>query len=103
MAKLFDTEKLVKTALIKNAKARDDDRILFGQVLMDLGFDLNISLKEFLRGNYEQDIPSFKSVERSRRKLQSIHKELQGTQQDNRYNETSEYIAYNQTGKSFHS
>ena len=103
MAKLFNTEKLVKTALIKNVKARDFDTILFGQVLLDLGFDLNISLRDFLKGNYEQEIPSFKSIERCRRKMQEIHPELQGTQKENRYNETSEYIAYNKTGKSFHS
>ena len=103
MAKLFNTEKLVKIALTKNVKARDNDHILYGQVLLDLGFDLNISLKEFLRGNYQQEIPSFKSVERARRKLQELHKELQGTQKENRYNETSEYIAYNNTGKTFHS
>lgn len=103
MAKLFNTEKIVKTALIKNIRARDCDNTLYGQVLLDLGFDLNISLRDFLKGNYEQDIPSFKSVERARRKLQEIHPELQGTQKENRYNETSEYIAYNKTGKSFHS
>lgn len=102
MSKLFNTEKLVKTALIKNVKARDNDNVCYGQVLLDLGFDLNISLRDFLKGNYEQEIPSFKSVERARRKLQEIHPELQGTQRENRYNETSEYIAYNRTGKSFH-
>jgi hypothetical protein len=102
MAKLFNTEKLVKTALTKNVKARDNDQICYGQVLLDLGFDLNISLREFLRGNYEQEIPSFKSVERARRKLQEIHKELQGTKKNSRLEENSEYIAYNNTGKSFH-
>lgn len=102
MAKLFNTEKLVKTALTKNVKARDDDHILYGQVLLDLGFDLNISLREFLRGNYQQEIPSFKSVERARRMIQNLHKELQGTKKESRFEETSEYIAYNNTGKSFH-
>lgn len=102
MGKLFNTEKLVKQALIKNAKARDNDKYLYGQVLMDLKFNLNISLREFLRGNYQQKIPSFKSVERARRKLQELHKELQGTKKDSRFEETSEYIAYNNTGKTFH-
>lgn len=102
MAKLFNTEKLVKHALKINTKARDNDQILYGQVLLDLGFDLNMSLREFLRGNYEQEIPSFKSVERARRKLQELHKELQGIKKNSRLEESSEYIAYNNTGKSFH-
>lgn len=102
MAKLFDTEKLVKSALDRNIKARDDDNILYGQILLDLKFDLDISLRDFLKRNYEQEIPSFKSVERARRKLQEIHPELQGTKKSNRFEETSEYIAYNNTGKSFH-
>lgn len=102
MGKLFDTEKLVKNALIKNVNARDDDNKLYGQVLLDLGFDLNISLRDFLKRNYEMKIPSFKSVERARRKLQELHKELQGTKKDGRLEESSEYIAYNNTGKTFH-
>ena len=102
MAKLFNTEKLVKSALIINERARDDDNILYGQVLMDIGFNLDISLREFLRGNYSQKIPNFKSIERARRKLQELHKELQGTKKASRLEESSEYIAYNNTGKSFH-
>ena len=70
------TEQLVYNALTSNEKARQDDYILYGLILKNCGIDLHISLGSFLINHKKLKAPSFKSVERARRKLEAKHSEL---------------------------
>lgn len=90
------TEQLVYNALTSNENARQDDYILYGVILKNCGIDLHISLGSFLVNHKKLKAPSFKSVERARRKLEAKHPELIDKETKAfREQEEKKYIRYN--------
>lgn len=70
----------VKTAVFKilrqNELARNDDFILYKEVLNEFGINLNAEVGMFLEWHLTLDLPPFESVTRCRRKIQKEHPEL---------------------------
>lgn len=97
--KLDKVENIVKSILEKEPDTREDDLLLYYLFCTKYGF-LNDSTfarmfkdKEYRIG---LGLASFKSVERSRRKLQAEYEELRPREkvEEARINKTSEYIDY---------
>lgn len=81
MSEVKNITDLVKENLYKEKKARDSDDYLYYLIckekLENKGTDINsISLAEGLLNRNELGLPSYKSVERSRRKMQETYPEL---------------------------
>lgn len=71
------TEDIVYNALLTNRHARQDDFILYGVVLKNIGISLNDSLGSFLSTAKKRGfVPSFETVSRCRRKLQANNPDL---------------------------
>ena len=84
LKKLCQATKVVKGILENDKRARNSDSHLYLQVLYQIGqikgIDVNaISVTEFIKHRDELGIPSYKTVCRTRRKLQSEHPELRGS------------------------
>ena len=81
MKKLRDVTKRVKAILMDNEQARNNDNVLYLHVLRKYGEEYGIDIDSmsvptfFLNCNVMK-LPSFKSVERTRRKLQELHPEI---------------------------
>lgn len=80
---LYKTTKIVKSILEEDRIARNSDSYLYLRVLLYVGRQKNIDVKKisiayFLIHRKELGFPSYKSVCRSRRKLQSTYRELAG-------------------------
>lgn len=69
---LQTTEDFVYKALLTSKRARQDDFVLYGIVLKNIGIDLHSSLGNFLATAKQKGfVPSFETVSRCRRKLQA--------------------------------
>lgn len=81
MKRLRDVSKKVKAVLAENEQARSDDNVLYLHVLRAYGNEMGLDTDRmststlFLHCN-ELRLPSYKSVERSRRLLQNRYPEL---------------------------
>ena len=74
--KLKKLEPIVKKILENEEESRKDDFILYGLVLLNMGYDMNIKLGHFLLDAKENKVPSFAGVARCRRKLFELYPEL---------------------------
>ena len=91
-------EDIVKKILAERYEARLDDFILYGFVLQQLGYSLDMPLKHFLVAHKREGMPSFKSVERARRKVQAKHEELKDKRMSAiRDDEQKKYVDYNRS------
>lgn len=85
-------EELVLGALERNAKAREDDFILYGSVLKDMGIDIKKSLAEIFSNHIKLGLPAFESVSRARRKIAETRPDLFDAQiRETRANEQERY------------
>lgn len=68
--KIDNVENLVKQALIKNKSARDDDHLLYIEVvyIIDPGL-VNVNFMMNFKNARQLGLPPFESVSRARRKL----------------------------------
>lgn len=73
---MTDNQELVTEILEQKPISRTDDFILYGFVLKRFGVSLDMSLKEFFVSYKKLKVPSFKSIERTRRLIQSIRLDL---------------------------
>lgn len=73
---MSENEKIVTEILETKPIARTDDFILYGFVLKRFGVSLDMSLKEFFVSYKKLNVPSFKSIERTRRLIQSVRLDL---------------------------
>lgn len=78
--KIDNVENLVKQALIKNKSARDDDHLLYIEVvyIIDPGL-VNVNFVMNFKNARQLGLPPFESVSRARRKLQEKYPELRAT------------------------
>lgn len=78
--KIDNVENLVKQALIKNKSARDDDHLLYIEVvyIIDPGL-VNVNFMMNFKNARQLGLPLFESVSRARRKLQEKYPELRAT------------------------
>lgn len=91
-------EDIVEKILSERYEARLDDFILYGFVLQQLGYNLDMPLKHFLVAHKREGMPSFKSVERARRKVQERNKSLKDVEMSKiRDKEQDKYINYNRS------
>lgn len=75
--KLRDLEKVIKPILEENPETREDDYLLYAELIKEYKPDLlNLSARTFLVGHSELNVPNIKSVERARRKVQERYPEL---------------------------
>lgn len=78
--KIDNVENLVKQALIKNISARDDDHLLYIEVVYIIDPALvNVNFKMNFQNARQLGLPPFESVSRARRKLQEKYPELRAT------------------------
>lgn len=69
-------EEIVLKILEEKPLARTDDCILYGLVLKEQGIDLNMTLKDFIINHKKLKTPSFKTIERNRRKICETRQDL---------------------------
>lgn len=74
--RLSKLEPVVKKVLVNAEESRKDDFILYGLVLLNMGYDLNMKLGEFLLDAKANKVPSFASVTRCRRKIFELYPEI---------------------------
>lgn len=103
MSKLEKVENVVKTILEKEYETRGDDLLLYYLFCTKYGFLNDSSFSRMFKDKeYRKTlgIASFKSVERSRRKIQAEHEELKPSEdiQKVRDEEESKYINYSING-----
>ncbi len=73
-------EDLVYEILLENKNAREDDYILIAEYYHRLNPEIgNLKFNYVFLAHKELNIPSFKSIERARRKVQARHPELVDT------------------------
>ena len=82
--KLYQTNKIVKSILEEEEKARNSDSYLYLQVLYRVGqvkgIDVNaMSVPDFLLNRNRLGFPCFETVRRTRQKIQAEHPELAGS------------------------
>ena len=94
MAKIKTIEAMVRDALVHDAKARDDDRILTLDVWVNC-YKVNPCepIKEVMR---DKHLPSQETIGRARRKIQEKEEKLRGTKQKEkiRLERQEEFINY---------
>ena len=79
---LSTTEEIVKGILQKCPETRNSDNVLYCRILQHIGKEHGVDLdcmpvlRFFLRFKEFKVFPSFKTVERTRRKIQSAYPEL---------------------------
>ena len=76
MAKLDKIKNVVLRVLEKNTEARKDDFVLFSLVCDEMGVPTNFDMRTMLLNHTLFGLPSMKSVERARRKIQAEQPEL---------------------------
>lgn len=78
--KIDNVEKLVKQALERNKSAREDDHLLYIEVvyIIDPGL-VNVNFMMNFKNARQLGLPPFESVSRARRKLQEKYPELRAT------------------------
>lgn len=98
--KIKKYESIVLDVLQFNKLARKSDFVLYGAVLKRLGVDLkSTTLFEFLSTADEKKMPSFETITRCRRHLQSLRTDLQDNQTAvARENLIDDYQVYNRSG-----
>jgi hypothetical protein len=70
----------VKKVLETSARSRDNDVILYSYVLNKLSVNPTIiTAEELIMKMYENEIPTYDSISRLRRKVQAENPELRGT------------------------
>lgn len=75
--KLRKIEKVIKPILEDHPQTREDDFLLYAELIHRYNPDLlNLSAEEFLVCHSELNVPNIKTVERIRRRLQAKHPEL---------------------------
>lgn len=78
--KIDNVENLVKQALIKNKSAREDDHLLYIEVVYIIDPALvNVNFVMNFKNARQLGLPPFESVSRARRKLQEKYPELRAT------------------------
>lgn len=71
------TEDLVYEILLENKDAREDDYILIAEYYYRLNPEIvNLKFNYVFLAHKELNLPSFKSIERARRKVQARHPEV---------------------------
>lgn len=73
---MTDTQRMVCEILEEKPIARTDDFILYGFVLKRHGVSLDMPLREFFTSYKKYKSPSFKTIERARRAVQSVRLDL---------------------------
>ena len=94
---LISVQGLVEDILRANKATRDDDELLYLEVCKKLHIDIdNSTFGEVFRNRLMSGLPTFASVGRTRRKLQSEHEDLRGTVsvQEKRNAKRLEYLEY---------
>ena len=94
--KLRDLEKVIKPILENNPQTREDDYLLYAEIIK--GYNpklLNLSAESFLMSHTILGVPNIKSVERTRRKVQEKYPELATERaKKKRAEEQQNYIDY---------
>ena len=94
MKKFFDTEKKVKEILEKYPATRKDDWFLL-MTYWHLHAPAGVNYVEYYHHPWKHNAPSYKNIERCRRKLQSKYPELKDKPTaDARFEETMKYEQY---------
>lgn len=98
--KIKKYETLVLETLENNYRSRRDDFVLYGSVLKKMGIDLkNTTLYEFLSTADSKGMPSFETITRSRRHIQSLRTDLQDDATVvAREKKVEDFIMYNKSG-----
>lgn len=76
MSRISKYENLVLCILLDREDARGDDRLLYYWVLRKEGYDMSLSLEDFLFFGAINNYPNYDSISRVRRKLQERYPEL---------------------------
>ena len=74
----------VKKKLIDNPKLRDSNARLYYNYLLEIDYDVNKSIKEFLKDIESKRIPYIDSIARCSRKVQEEFPELEGRKRSKR-------------------
>ena len=88
------TAELVKEILEKHPFARDDDYILYGYVMNEYGYSMNICFSEVSELIREKCLPAMITVWRARRKVMELYPELRGKSYKNRDAKQMEYVEF---------
>ena len=75
---MMTINKLVKDALEKDERYRDDDINLYFKILLDLGYSKATSIYDILSGQKAGNVPSQDTVKRIRRLIQEENPHLRG-------------------------
>lgn len=99
--KIKKAEELVWDILVKYESSRNDNDTLYALVIQSvIGIEYfrKIGLIEFLINRKELGVPSYETVTRVRRKIQSKHQELRPTEVIGNFRKIreTEFIKYNQ-------
>lgn len=99
--KLRKLEKVIKPILEKYPQTREDDFLLYAEVIHRYNPDLlELTAMQFLVCHSELNVPNIKTVERVRRKIQEKHPELATERaKRKRAEEQASYIRYVQNLK----
>ena len=97
--KLKNLEKVVKPILENKPITRNDDFLLYAEVIRAYNPDLlEASTRTFLIAHNTLNVPNIKSVERVRRKIQEKHPELESERaKKKRAKEQATYIEYSKS------
>lgn len=76
MSKLNQIKNVVARVLENHEEARKDDFVLFALVCDEMGVPINFDMRTMLLNHRLFGLPSMKSVERARRKIQEKQKTL---------------------------
>ena len=98
--KIESVEKLVHQALLKNKSARNDDHLLYLEVIYLIDPALvNVNFKMTFQSARQLGLPPFESVSRARRKLQEKYSELKAINEveNARKNKQIEFEEYSKT------
>jgi hypothetical protein len=68
----------VKDKLTSNPEFRDSNERLYYNYLLEIGYDVNKPIKEFLKDMEKKNIPYIDSIGRASRKVQEENEELRG-------------------------
>lgn len=98
---LRGTSKMVKDILTTTPQCRNSDEILYLHIIRKVGIEKGLdidkmSIPMLLLHSRDLDLPSYKSVERARRKMQEFFPELRGSEKVEIHRELNEeeYRAY---------
>lgn len=73
MSRLKVQEGIVKDILRTNSLARENDRVLYLEILKSFGCDMNMTVESFFMGT---DYPNIESIRRCRQKVQEKYPSL---------------------------